>query len=161
MEPKKCCKKEVCIVEVTPRVVDKNYFTKIKTFYPLILSIGYVTAGSIVTEHPFDSFDGIQFCSRFMGLFLILFSYLKLLNPYGFVNTFMKYDIITRKCKIYGYVYPFIEGTLGVFYMIKYEPIVTNSIVIGLLSFNLGQVIHAIANKKELECACMGSLGFQ
>jgi hypothetical protein len=162
MEAKKCCNKDVCIVEVQPTIIDKkNCFTKIKIFYPLILSLGYITTGSIITEYPFDSFDRITFCSRFMGLFLILFSYIKLLNPRGFVNTFAKYDIITRKCKIYGYVYPFIEGTLGIFYVINYEPIVTNSVVIGVLSLNLGQVIHAIVNKKELECACMGSLGFK
>ena len=133
---------------------------KIMVFYPLILSFSYIIGGAIISEYPYNNFDWKHFSRIFMGLLLLLFSYVKLLNPRGFVNTFKKYDIVTYKCELYGYAYPLIEATLGVFYIINYKPIIINSIIIGLLSINLIQVIIALFQKKKLECACMGSLGF-
>ena len=188
METKSCCKNKTISVLETPvdisidtNTVSETYLNKtvdilktpIKTnsklsvginkimvFYPLILSFSYVIGGAIISEYPYNNFDWKHFFRIFMGLLLLLFSYVKLLNPRGFVNTFKKYDIVTYKFKLYGYAYPLIEATLGVFYIINYQPIITNSIIIGLLSINLIQVIIALFQKKELECACMGSLGF-
>ena len=161
MEIKECCKKTSTLESQLQIDVKQLHIKKIKTFYPLFLTFSYVIGGAIISEYPYNIFSWRHFCRIFMGLLLLLFSYIKLLNPQGFVITFKKYDLFSSKCELYGYSYPLIEATLGIFYIINYAPIIINSIIIGLLSINLIQVIRALHQKKQLECACMGSLGFK
>ena len=161
IESKKCCSNNQINSNNIVINNESDCYKKIKLFYPLLLSFSYVIFGAIISEYPFNSFNWKHFFQMFMGLLLLLFSYVKLLNPHGFVNTFKKYDIITKKFNLYGYIYPLIEATLGIFYIINFIPTVTNSIIIALLTFNLIQVIIVIIKKEDLECACMGSLGFK
>lgn len=79
---------------------------------------------------------------------LITFSYLKLLNPSEFKKSFSNY----------GYLYPLIELTLGILYIIE---VLINSLVIFIFTINLIQVGIVLYHGKKLECACMGSLGFK
>ena len=84
-----------------------------------------------------------------------------MLNLKGFKLSFSKYDLIAYHIPLYGDIYPLIEFTLGLFYCIKVYPIIINSIAILFLTINLVEVCYAILQKKQLECACMGSLGFK
>ncbi len=128
-------------------------------FYPLIITFLFVIGGALMTQYP--SFEVQNFMNNLMGILLITFSYLKLLNPKGFRTSFAKYDLIAFYIPVYGYIYPWIEFTLGAFYCLHLYSLVINSLTILFLLINMGQVIRALLLKKSLECACMGSLGFK
>ena len=162
---KPCCKKNQNTIILEPIAesikVEKNWKNKILLFYPLIISFFYVLLGSIFSEYPFDDFNGKDFLRSIMGFMLIIFSYLKMLNPSGFIMSFKKYDYLTSKFVYYGYIYPLIEIMLGIFILINVFYIFTNAAIIILFSINLTQVIIVLKQGKELECACLGSLGFK
>jgi len=131
-------------------------------FYPLIITFLFVIGAALITQYPIpDSFDYHNFMNNLMGILLLTFSYLKMLNPKGFQTTFAKYDLIAFYVPIYGYLYPLIEFTLGVFYCLHLYSLIINSLTIFLLVVNLSQVGRALFLKKKLECACMGSIGFK
>ena len=133
---------------------------KCLVYCPLIITFIYIIGGSVISQYPFQPFDYMSFLSVLMGLFLVTLSYLKMLNLKGFSMSFSKYDVITKKCICFGYVYPFIELILGVFYLLGVFPIQINAITIFVLLFGGIEVIVAVWQKKDIECACMGALGF-
>lgn len=145
----------------TESTTDETWMDKLIIYYPLLVSFMYVFIGAIIIEYPYDEFDGRNFVRSIMGLMLLVFSYLKMLNPGGFIMSFQKYDYLASKCIYYGYLYPIIEALLGIFYLINIAYVFTNTMIIILFSINLAQVYYALRQGKELECACLGSLGFK
>ena len=145
--------------EINPQNI--NILNKLTLFYPLIITFLFVISGAIVTQYPISTFNSKHFMSNLMGILLITFSYLKMLNLKGFAISFSKYDFIAYYIWPYGYIYPLTELTLGLFYCVKLYPVIINSITIFFLTINFIEVSYALILKKELECACMGSLGFK
>jgi hypothetical protein len=169
MQNKKCCKNNTDLVcnntdlECNNKVIseepsDENKFYK---FYPLILTFVFVIGGAAISQYNFENFKWNEFMKNLMGLMLITFSYLKLLNPSGFKKSFSNYDYLAKYISIYGYIYPLIELILGILYIIEIFPILINSLVIFIFTINLIQVGIVIYQGKKLECACMGSLGLK
>lgn len=158
MDSKSCCKTEKnpsISLDISP----SHSSPKWSRFYPLAITFFFVIGGASITQVP--SFDVYNFMSNLMGILLITFSYLKLLNPKGFRMSFAKYDLVAFYIPIYGYVYPWIELILGVFYCLHLYSIIINSLTIFVLVINVAQVLRALFLKQSLECACMGSLGFK
>ena len=162
MENKKCCKQnkdlECNIQDIQEKTDDENNFYK---FYPLILTFIFIIGGAGISQYNYDTWKWNQFMKNLMGIMLITFSYLKLLNLSGFKESFSNYDYLAKYVPIYGYIYPFIELILGILYIIEVFSILINSIVIVIFTFNLIQVGIVIYQGKKLECACMGSLGLK
>ena len=162
MENKKCCKQntdlECNIQTIQEKTDDEN---KLYKFYPLILTFIFIIGGACISQYNFDTWKWNEFMKNLMGIMLITFSYLKLLNPSGFKKSFSNYDYLAKYVPIYGYIYPLIELTLGLLYIIEVFPIIINSLVIVIFTFNLIQVGIVIYQGKKLECACMGSLGLK
>ena len=169
MENKKCCKQnkdlecniqdlECNIQDIQENTDDENNFYK---FYPLILTFIFIIGGAGISQYNYDTWKWNQFMKNLMGIMLITFSYLKLLNLSGFKESFSNYDYLAKYVPIYGYIYPFIELILGILYIIEIFSILINSIVIVIFTFNLIQVGIVIYQGKKLECACMGSLGLK
>lgn len=161
-ENKKCCKQNTDLESnnkiITEEIPNENKFYK---FYPLILTFVFVIGGAVISQYNFETFKWNSFMKNLMGLMLITFSYLKLLNPSGFKKSFSNYDYLAKYIPIYGYLYPLIELTLGILYIIEVFPVLINSLVIFIFTINLIQVGIVLYHGKKLECACMGSLGFK
>ncbi len=94
----------------------------------------------------------------FMGIFFCLFSLFKLFNVKGFKEGFEKYDLITSKLPIYGYVYPFIELGLGLGYLSYYKPMVTYTLTFLFMSTGAASVIRAMKKGLDVKCACLGTV---
>ena len=90
--------------------------TVIKLF-PLYLSFLYITAGSLIINR--SEFILENFMYDFMGLFFIVFSFFKFLDYKNFPGTFKMYDPIAKVIPLYGWIYPFIESTLGLAFLIR------------------------------------------
>ncbi len=93
----------------------------------------------------------------FMGLFLCKFALLKLFNVKGFSEGFQMYDLVAKKVPGYGYLYPFIELTLGLAYLSFAYPVATYLITILLMAVGTLGVIRALRQGLDVRCACMGT----
>ena len=131
-----------------------NYFNDKK---PLLVALFVVIASSIclsINTINDDFFD--KFISYYMGMFFIIFSFLKLLNVKSFASSFSGYDIISKKIYKYSLIYPFIELILGLYYLSGNSDLFVSVFVIAIMLSQTYGVINVIFNKKNVRCACMG-----
>ena len=92
-----------------------------------------------------------------MGTLLILFGVLKLINLAKFVEIFSKYDIISQKFKIYGYIFPFIEIIIGILLIKGYKLQYIYNLINTLMIISIISVSISVVQGKELRCGCLGS----
>merc|ERR1719242_134734 len=97
----------------------------------------------------------------FMGIWVIVFSYLKLLNPKGFVRSFQQYDFLSQQISWWAWTYPGLEALLGLAFLLPgSHQRLANQATLLLASLQTVQVVFVLYQGRKLECACMGSLGF-
>ena len=140
---------------------DKTLLNKIYNYFndkkPLIIALFVVIASSIclsINSDRHDSFN--KFLSYYMGMFFIVFSFLKLLSVKGFASSFSKYDIISKKIYKYSLIYPFIELFLGLYYLSGNTTLFVSIFVILIMLSQTYGVTKIVFNKKNIRCACMG-----
>ena len=136
--------------------IQHNKF-QLSTYKPLLLVIGFILLVSILSSYK-TSFQLMNWMNNFMGGFFMAFSFFKFLDLNGFSNSFATYDIIAKKWKGYGKIYPFIELGLGVAYLLAIHSVITNTICILILTASTIGVIQAILSKKQIQCACLGTV---
>lgn len=93
----------------------------------------------------------------FMGISLSMLATLKLMDIQSFANSFEKYDLVTKRFKPYGKIYPFAELLIGLGFLSMSFPL-----LIGIAATLVG-VVGAISvfkavyiDKMALNCACVG-----
>ncbi len=144
----------------TPKEEDSSELPKksLATYKPLILIVVFITAISGLAQYPFEAFSGMLWMRYFMAGFFIVFAFFKLLNIKGFANSYQMYDIVAAKWKNWGYVYPFVELTLGILYLLNIAPFKTNLATIIILGVSSIGVIKSNIDKKKIKCACLGDV---
>ncbi|HEY9818051.1 MAG TPA: glutaredoxin [Candidatus Obscuribacterales bacterium] len=93
----------------------------------------------------------------FMGISLSMLASLKLMDINAFAESFAKYDLITRRFKPYGKVYPFAELAIALGFLSGVAPLATGigSLVVGVSG--AVSVFKAVyIDKMALNCACIG-----
>ena len=98
----------------------------------------------------------LGFMLPFMAVVFLILACLKLIDVKGFAQMFQQYDLIALQSKIYAYVYPFIEFSLGLMYLFQWK--ITIAAWITLIVMSIGAVgIGRNLFGKKLRCACLGS----
>ena len=128
--------------------------TVIKLF-PLYLSFLYITAGSLIINR--SEFILGNFMYDFMGLFFIVFSFFKFLDYKNFPGTFKMYDPIAKVIPLYGWIYPFIESTLGLAFLIREQLYIALIISLIILVITTVGVATTLMRKESIQCACLGT----
>lgn len=128
----------------------------VKQLFPLILILGYITIISIVMNAK--NFHADNFMLDFMGIFYLVFSFFKLLDLKGFPKTFAMYDPIAKKIPFYGSLYPFIEIALGILFLTRFQIELALVITIIILGATTIGVARVLADKKTIQCACLGTV---
>jgi glutaredoxin len=93
----------------------------------------------------------------FMGISLSMLASLKLMDLDSFTESFQKYDLVTKKIKPYGKIYPFLELAIGLGFLSGVAPLLTGiaSTSVGILgSISVFKAVYI--NKIALNCACVG-----
>lgn len=130
--------------------------SEIQQLFPLFLIFGYITVASIISAiNPWNTND---FMLNFMGLFYIVFSFFKLLDVKGFAMSFGMYDPLSKVIPTYGFVYPFIELALGIFFLMRFQIFASLVITIIILGITTVGVTKSLLDKKSTQCACLGSV---
>ena len=138
----------------------KSWFA---TYKPLLLIFAFITGVSALTAFHgnvfgVEHFMGMDFMNHFMAGFFLVFSFFKFLDLKGFAESYAMYDLLAMKVPDYGYAYPFIELTLGIAYLINFEPQATNIATIIVMGFSSIGVIQSVLDNKKIRCACLGAV---
>lgn len=130
----------------------------LETYRPLLLVLGYLVGIVVLIEVTVGSFDWMRAMRNFMGGFFLAFSFFKLLDLNGFVDSFQTYDILARPMRAYSYAYPFMELSLGVAYLVGFAPIATNLVTLSVMLVGIVGVSLALVQKRRIQCACLGTV---
>lgn len=133
----------------------KSWFA---TYKPVLLIFGYIFTATLLIEMLWDTVDLSRWMRHFMAGFFLTFSFFKMLNLNGFKESYQMYDIIARKFPPWGYIYAFTELSLGIAFLIDFNPIVTNSVTLVVMTLSIIGVLQTVLNKKTIKCACLGDV---
>ena len=121
----------------------------LRRYYPLILIFLYILGLSLLSQHPM---------STFMAGFFLVFSGFKLLDLPGFATAYATYDLLAKRWRGYGFVYPFLELGLGLAYLLHWHPSLTYLLTIIIMGFSSLGVLGALTKKQKIQCACLGTV---
>ena len=138
---------------VTDKIVETP---KWKELFPLALIFIYVLLGAVFLQLPTFSRSG--FMMDFMGLFFIVFSFFKFLGYRSFPTSFATYDPIAKAIPIYGWIYPFLETTLGLAFLFQFEVTLALWLSLFVLLVTTFGVLQSLLNKNKIQCACLGTV---
>ncbi|MDB5210938.1 MAG: heavy metal transporter [Sediminibacterium sp.] len=128
------------------------------TYRPLLLVFGYIVVLSLIGAGATTHFNVWAFMRVFMAGFFIAFSFFKMLDLNGFADSYSMYDIVAKKIRLWGYVYPFVELALGLSFVINFQPLIMNEITLVVMSVSIIGVLQSVFNKRKIKCACLGSV---
>lgn len=132
--------------------------TWFETYKPVIIIAAYITGITILIEIFNWPFDFERWMQNFMAGFFLTFSFFKMLDLKGFADSYSTYDIVAKRWRGWGYVYAFAELALGIAFLIKFNPLLTNAVTFILMSISLVGVLQTVMNKKKIRCACLGAV---
>lgn len=128
------------------------------SLYPLVLIVSFITGIALVRGLTAASWSWHTFMNDFMAGFFLAFSFFKLLDLRGFASAYRGYDLPARWVPGWAFAYPFFELALGVAYLTRWQPVLTNSVTLALMLVGTVGVAAALANKRKIRCACLGSV---
>lgn len=135
---------------------EKYVGSKLQTFMPLIVVFAIILLFSFGAEIYFRSWELVRFMQNFMVAFFIVFSAMKFLNWKGFAEAYQTYDLVAKKSKAYSYAYPLIELALGLAYLFRWNPTLTNLITVIVMTISAAGVAQALRKNQKFQCACLG-----
>lgn len=122
---------------------------------PLFLIFGYLFGAAFLLNY--GEWSTRSFMLDFMGLFYIVFSFFKFLDLKGFPESFKMYDPLAKAIPAYGWIYPFLELALGLFFLMRFQVEVALWITIFILGVTTFGVTNTLLDKKSIRCACLGT----
>ena len=154
--------KKVLPLRYTPSIILKSKNqrnviaqSKIKQLFPLFLTFIYLLAGTLFLQR--DNLNLPKLMFDFMGLFFFVFSFFKFLDYNGFAPAFAQYDPIAKRSLLYGKIYPFIETSLGIMFLFRWQINIALIITLVILSITTIGVINTFLDKNKIDCACLGT----
>lgn len=134
---------------------EKKELSKLSQLKPLFIILFYITTASFLLNYKEANWQDRML--DFMGLFYVVFSFFKMLDLKGFTLSFTMYDPLASRVSLYGKVYPFIEATLGVFFLMRFQieiALITTIVILGITTIG---VTRTLLSKKIIQCACLGT----
>lgn len=128
------------------------------TYKPLLLIFIFISTVTGIASIDDGQIDIMQWMGYFMAGFFIVFSFFKFLDLKGFADSYAMYDLLAKRVKAYGLVYPLIELALGIAYLTHFEPKITYITTIAVMSFSSIGVIQSVVDKRKIRCACLGAV---
>lgn len=128
-----------------------------ESLYPLFLIVGYILGVVVLIAAATGDWSLGPMMRHFMAGFFLVFSFFKLLDLRGFVDTYRGYDLFARRSKAYAWAYPFIELGLGVAYLMNLYPVATNLVTLIVMGVGAVGVLRVLLDKRSIRCACLGT----
>lgn len=133
----------------------KSWF---ETYKPILLIFFYISLVVVLVQINSERFNIMMAMQYFMAGFFLVFSFFKFLNLKGFAESYVMYDLLAKRIPIWAYLYAFIEVSLGMAYLINFNPLVTNIFTFTVMSLSIIGVLQSVFNKRKIQCACLGAV---
>jgi hypothetical protein len=130
----------------------------LRDFVPLIIIFTIIILFTGVRQYFLGHWDLGAAMSDFMGAFFLVFGTFKVIKWHHFAQAYSTYDILAQRSSIYAYAYPLIEITLGIAYLLRLYPLLTNSITFILMVISSIGVALELFKGHEIMCACLGTV---
>lgn len=147
------------MVSDTIHVRDDKRGKTLADYMPLmaVLSLSILGAVALMTA-PFSPNGLTPFMHYFMGLYFLIFSLLKLFDLNKFADGLAMYDLLAKRWKGYGHLYPFIELFLALGFFSFLNSTFIYSLTLGFMIFSALGVLQALKNGVDIYCPCMGNI---
>lgn len=101
----------------------------------------------------------LAFIRWYLGIFMLGFATIKLLEYKIFVLAFSTFDILAKRIKAYAYIYPLIILGLSVTYLIDILPYLRNiaTLIIALVA-SIGIIQDVYIKRNQLSCGILGKI---
>lgn len=130
-----------------------------KKEYFKLFGIFFVLAAAATLMSTNLEFHWTAWMRWFMGGFFLVFGSFKLIGYEMFVQMFPRYDVIGRRYKLYNYLYPFIEISLGIAYILDVAPVLRDGITLAIMLVGAYGVAKGLAKRgPTFHCACLGGI---
>ncbi len=136
----------------TSKIIE--YFDSKKT---LLLALLLVLISSLSLQVSKDNFELNEWMISYMGIFFLIFSFLKLIDVKGFSGSFKKYDLISKIIPGFAITYPFLELFLALAFLSSYFLITSYIMTLIFMTSQFFGVFISLQKKEVIKCACMGS----
>ena len=136
----------------TSKIIE--YFSSKKT---LLLALLLVLISSLSLQVSKDNFELNEWMISYMGIFFLIFSFLKLIDVKGFSGSFKKYDLISKIIPGFAITYPFLELFLALAFLSSYFLITSYIMTLIFMTSQFFGVFISLQKKEVIKCACMGS----
>jgi cation transport ATPase len=130
----------------------------VEIYKPILMVFAYITGITVLVEIISGGFSGMRWMQNFMAAFFIVFSFFKMLDLKGFAESYFSYDVIAKKWMGWGYVYAFTELALGIAFLVRFNPLITNLATLVVMSISIVGVLQSVLNKRKIKCACLGAV---
>ncbi len=137
---------------------DEKKRTWFATYKPVILIFVYTAVIAMISAGSAFGFSFPTALRIFMAGFFITFSFFKMLDLQSFADSYTMYDIVAKRIRVWGYIYPFVELALGLAFVLDFQPFLVNYITLIVMSVSLVGVVNSVLNKRKIKCACLGSV---
>jgi copper chaperone CopZ len=132
-------------------------------YEPLLLIFFFISLVAVLSsfhmgDFSLENWNLKKVLHNFMTGFFLVFSFFKLLDVKSFAASFKNYDIVAAQIPAYGYIYPYLELFLGVSCLIFFNATWLYVFDIVLMGIGLVGVIKSNLEKKEIQCACLGTV---
>ncbi|EAR11778.1 hypothetical protein PI23P_01200 [Polaribacter irgensii 23-P] len=141
--------------DINIEISSKKESNKVQQLKPLFIILFYITVASLMLNYK--TWDWRACMLDFMGLFYIVFSFFKMLDLRGFAVSFRMYDPAAKRVPIYGKIYPFIETSLGLLFLLRFEIDIALVLTVVILGVTTVGVTKTLLSKKTIQCACLGT----
>jgi len=129
-----------------------------KGYLVLATIILLITGLSLLSSIYLSELKYMYFMQYFMAYFFLVFGAFKLSNLKVFAITYSGYDLIAKRFRSYGYVYPFVEIALGLAYFFMVDGSLVNVITLILMLVGAAGVAKELSKKNRIPCACLGNI---
>jgi hypothetical protein len=130
--------------------------SKWQLYRPLSIIIGLILLPNVALFLTGASVEESMY--NFMAGFFLVFAGFKLLDLRGFALAYSTYDLLARRVYSYGYLYPFIELSLGLAYLTRVAIPWVNILTLLVMAFSGLGVLLSLREKRKFQCACLGTI---
>lgn len=127
--------------------------------FQLTFMLALIFVVSYILFNLGDEQTTLTFMRWYMGIFMLSFAAIKLLDYKMFVLAFSTYDFVAKRYKAYARIYPFIILGLAGLYLIDMLPYFRNiSTLIVASVASIGVIQDVFIKRNQLSCGILGKV---
>ncbi len=143
------------------KIINESFFNSFIEYFSskrsLLIALSVVLVSSVSIQISKDIFSIKDLMISYMGIFFLIFSFLKFVDVKGFSESFAKYDLIAKIIPGFAILYPFFEFILALIFLSKTFLFSAYLFTLIFMTSQFFGVFISLKKREIIRCACMGS----